>query len=274
MHPGVPAVTTTERRHLDKIRDRFTNTAEPFAEFVLSRRAEEAERVAAAFTSGFEHAASAVAMDLACGPGTFLRALGQRVGRTVGVDFTPAMLARARREAARAAQANVAFLCAEVSALPFAAESADMTLCAYAVHHLLAPDQVIREMARVVRPGGRVGVVDLVLQEGADPGAHNQIERVRDPSHVATLSASDLRSLFREAGLQELAGEQHQRRRDFDEWMHVAGHAPASAVYAETRRLMEASLTSDTTGFSPRRDPASGALQFTQHAFFLLAEKA
>jgi ubiquinone/menaquinone biosynthesis C-methylase UbiE len=266
------AVKKSEREHLDKIRDRFTNTAGPFAEFVLSRRTEEVEGVIAALTRGFEDAASAVAMDLACGPGTFVRALGRRVARAVGVDFTPAMLARAHREAEISAQVNLTFVCADAGALPFADASLDIALCGYALHHLLAPAQAVREMARVVRPGGRVAVVDLVIPEGADGDAHNHIERVRDPSHAATLSAAELRGLFREVGLRELAAEPHQRQRDFDEWMRVAGHAPGSAAYTETRRLLE-SIAGNTAGYSPRRDSAGGALQFTQVAIFLLAEK-
>jgi ubiquinone/menaquinone biosynthesis C-methylase UbiE len=259
--------------HLENIRRRFTNTAAAFSDFVLLRKAGEAEHVAEVIARSLNGAAAASAVDLACGPGTFVRSLARQVARAAGVDITPAMLSRARKETALAGLTNTIFYCADVEALPFADASWDISLCGYALHHLLQPAQVVREMARVVRPGGRVAVVDMALPEGADAGTHDRIERVRDPSHSNTLTAAELKRLFRDAGLREIAAEPLDRHREFDDWMRVAGSEPASATYAEARRLMEACLARDSSGFSPRLDPQTGALQFTQHAVFLLAEK-
>jgi ubiquinone/menaquinone biosynthesis C-methylase UbiE len=265
-------VTATEREHLDKIRNRFTRTAESFADFALSRRADETEKVAAAATASLANPSASIAADLGCGPGTLVRALAPYLARAIGVDFTPAMLVRARREASRAGLANLTFVCADAGALPFADASLDLVSCGYTLHHLLAPAQVLCEMARVVRPRGRVAIVDLVVPEGADADVHNHIERVRDPSHATTFGAAGLRRLLPQVGLRILAAQQHHRQREFDEWMHVAGLAPGSPGYVETLHLME-STAGEAAGYSPRRDPAAGALQFTQHVVFLLAEK-
>lgn len=259
--------------HLEHIRQRFTNTAAAFSDFVLSRKAGEADHVAEAIARSLDGAADASAVDLACGPGTFVRSMARHVARAAGVDITPAMLVRARKEATLAGFGNTSFFCADVEALPFADASWDISLCGYALHHLLRPARVVREMARVVRPGGRVAVVDMLLPEGATAETHDQIERVRDPSHSHTLTAGELRRLFREAGLREIAAELHQRHREFDDWMRVAGSEPESAIYAEASGLMEACLDVDSSGFSPRRDPQTGALRFTQHVLFLVAEK-
>jgi SAM-dependent methyltransferase len=264
---------TTGREHLDRIRDRFTRTAGPFAQFALAARAEETARMAAMVTSNFPQAETALAADLACGPGTFALALAARVGRVVGVDLTPAMLAHAREAAARAGGANLDFVCANAYALPFADGKLDIALCGYALHHLLAPERVIAEMSRVVRPGGRVAVVDLILAEEADSDAHNRIERSRDPSHATTLRASSLRLLLERAGLRLRDAEPRERQRDFDRWMQVAGWAPGSDVYQRTRRLMEAGISEGNTGFRPRRGPGDGKLEFTQTTLSLIAEK-
>ena len=64
-----------------------------------------------------------------------------------------------------------------------------------------------------------------------------------------------------------------KRQREFDDWMRVAGSEPGSAIYTEARRLMEADVDRDASGFSPRLDPQGGTLRFTQHVLFLLAEK-
>lgn len=259
--------------HLKHIRQRFTNTAAAFSDFVLSRKAGEADRVAETIAHSLDHAERASAVDLACGPGTFVRSMARHVARAAGVDITPAMLARAQKETALAGLTNTTFFCADVEALPFADDSWDIALCGYALHHLLRPAQVVREMARIVRPGGRVAVVDMALSEGADAETHNRIERIRDPSHASTLTAAQLRGLFRDVGLRELAAEPLERDREFDDWMRIAGAEPGSTIYTEARRIMEASLQRDSSGFSPRLDPQTGALLFTQHTLFLLAEK-
>jgi 2-polyprenyl-3-methyl-5-hydroxy-6-metoxy-1,4-benzoquinol methylase len=72
---------TSEPSHLDKIRERFTATADVFAESARSMRVAEGERLAEHATTGLALAAEALAIDVACGPGTFTRPLAPRVRR-------------------------------------------------------------------------------------------------------------------------------------------------------------------------------------------------
>ena len=263
---------STDQEHLDLVRERFTRTADPFARSVQSRGQEVARMVEMA-TAGYARAARAVVLDVACGPATFARAFAPRVAQVVGVDFTPAMLAEARRVADEAGLANLKFACGDGYALPFADGTFDLALCTYAFHHLLDPARVLGEMARVIRQGGRVALVDIVIPESANSELHNSIERVRDLSHAKTLTDAGLRELFRAAGLRVIAAEVHAREREFDDWMRGAGWAPGSPVYAEVRQQVEASQANDSAGFAPHFDAASGALQVMQVALSLVAEK-
>lgn len=262
----------TDREHLDKVRERFTCTTEAFAQCALARGMAEGERLAAMALTNFAPAETAV--DLACGPGTFARSFAAHLQRVVGVDFTPAMLRRAERTMAEADRQNVHFICADVNSLPFADGAFDVATCGYAMHHLLNPGGVIREMARVIRRGGRVAIVDPILPDGADGELHNRIERVRDPSHASVLPLAELQALFAAAGFRMVATDVDERERDFDEWMRVAGSAPGAPAYVETRRLLESTLASDAAGLRPRFQGPAGALTLTQHAVFLVAEKA
>jgi tRNA/tmRNA/rRNA uracil-C5-methylase (TrmA/RlmC/RlmD family) len=92
---------STDPRHLDKIRDRFTETADVFAQTVRRTRVEEGQRLAEYATAGLAHPEKVLAIDVACGPGTFTRPLAGRVGKAIGADLTPAMVEKARAEAAR-----------------------------------------------------------------------------------------------------------------------------------------------------------------------------
>ena len=263
----------TGKEHLDKIRDRFTTTAESFSDFVLTKRAVEAELLANMATEGMTLTASSSALDLACGPGTLSLPLAARFGYVVSLDFTAAMLQKAGQFAERAGRGNLRLVRADAYALPFLPETFDLSACGYALHHLLEPGRVVQNLAQVVRRGGRVALVDMMVPTGADPDAGNAIERTRDPSHATTLRRSALKGLLQDAGLRVLAAETQERQRIFDDWMNVAGKAPGSPGYVEPRRLMRASAGADTAGYRPRRNETNGAIEFVQTSLILIATK-
>ncbi|MGB6431554.1 MAG: methyltransferase domain-containing protein [Candidatus Acidiferrales bacterium] len=265
-------MTRHEKEHLELIRERFTRTAEEFSKFVEARRAGEGERLTRMLLAGWVAAEEAFALDVACGPGTFTLPLAARTRKTWGLDFTAAMLEQARAGAKRAGRRNTAFLHGSVYALPFRDAALDAVICGYCFHHFQQPDRALAEMLRVTKPGGRVGLADLVVPLGGDAKRHDAIERARDPSHASTLTAIKLRGLFATTGLRVIAEERCENVRAFEEWMRVGGHEKESNVYGEVEALMEATLAGDAAGFRPRRNE-SGGLEFVQTTLFLIAEK-
>jgi ubiquinone/menaquinone biosynthesis C-methylase UbiE len=261
----------TEHEQLDRVRERFTRTANVFSGFSLSVRSAEAERlVALTAPEGNE-----TALDLACGPGTFARAFASRVRLVFGVDLTFALLAQARRAAEANHVANLLLVCGNAYAIPLASAALDIASCGYSFHHMSEPAAALRELARVLRAGGRVAVLDLIAPEGsARAERNNQIEKARDVSHTCTLAASELESLVRAAGFRILRREVSERPRSFDDWMRIAGWQPGDPAYAETRRLMEASMENDSAGFHPRWTTGERPdLEFVQTSLFVIAEK-
>jgi ubiquinone/menaquinone biosynthesis C-methylase UbiE len=265
---------TSEPTHRDTIRERFTATADVFAKNVRVTRAAEAERLAERATEGLANARTKTAIDIACGPGTFTRPLAARVGRAIGADLTPAMVEKARAEAARDSITNIEFTCADVYALPFADGDADIVSCGYAFHHMTDTARALAEMARVARPGGRVAVMDIIVPEGFDPALQTAIERERDPSHTNTLTLARFRNLVRDAGLQVRSEDLHENVHDFDAWMRNAGRAPGDDYYTKTRKLMESYLTGDATGFRPRVSEKDGCgIEFIHTVLLIVGEK-
>jgi demethylmenaquinone methyltransferase/2-methoxy-6-polyprenyl-1,4-benzoquinol methylase len=103
------------------------------------------------------------ALDLCCGTGDLALALARAGAPTVGLDFSDAMLARAKaRAAARPpSAAPVTFVRGDALQLPFADGRFDVITIAYGLRNLADLDAGLREMLRVARPGGRVVILDF-----------------------------------------------------------------------------------------------------------------
>ena len=110
------------------------------------------------------------ALDVGCGTGFLCFELAARGHRVTGVDLAPAMLAEARRKAAAGGVA-VRFEEADAEHLPFARGAFDLAISRHVLWTLPHPEAAIDEWARVLRPGGRLVVVDSQVDPGAPPPA-------------------------------------------------------------------------------------------------------
>ena len=140
-------------------------------------------------------------LDLGSGGGIDVLLSARRVGPTgwaIGVDMTDEMLSLARRNAADAGADNVEFRKGTIEALPLADASVDVVISNCVINLASDKPAVFREIARVLRPGGRMGVSDVVADDLLTPE-----QRAERGSYVGCIAGALSFREFRQ-GLQEV----------------------------------------------------------------------
>ncbi len=167
----------------------------------LSYREFAAEMVRQAELRSSDHV-----LDVACGTGYLLPALHAAVGdagRICAVDFSPGMLERARRKAARMALEGIEFRRAAVEELSqvYGEERFDAALCCFAFPVFVDPQRALREMRAVLKPGGRL-LVSSAYREGLDQARFRWFWRwAMTTWHLGYYRKEEYESMLAECGL-------------------------------------------------------------------------
>jgi ubiquinone/menaquinone biosynthesis C-methylase UbiE len=252
--------------HLKRVTDEFARQAQTFDLFAEKTD----EQVATRFADALGDARRGDLLDVACGPGVVTAAIAPRAASVVAFDATEPMLDKARARCAKAGLVNVAFESGNAESLPFADARFDGVVTRLAIHHFADPQRALSEMFRVLRPGGVAVIVDVVSSENTEESRlQNAIERLRDPSHVRMLPASELDACVTRAGLRDIAPATWDKRREFEEWMDIVNDAArAEPIRTVVRTLAEAGRTAGM-GLSMR----DGRVEFFHRWRLLRARK-
>lgn len=153
------------------------------------------------------------ALDVGCGTGFLSLELAARGHRVTGIDFAPEMLALAKEKAA-SAKAQIRFKHADAENLPFVPASFDLVITRHVLWTLPHPEAAISEWIRVLRPGGRLAVIDG--QSLVAPG-DEQAASARRSAEYAPIgdrlpflmgkAREEIEALFRSKGLAEVGSD-------------------------------------------------------------------
>lgn len=137
-------------------------------------------------------------LDIACGAGRLVLEAAPRVERAAGLDLAPKMIERARSRAAGRPE-PVEFHVGSAQELPFGDGEFTVITCTTAFHHFPDPAAAVTEIARVLAPGGRVLLADIVSDTLPVAGVDAALRRV-EPGHVRFHKSSDLERFCSGAG--------------------------------------------------------------------------
>jgi ubiquinone/menaquinone biosynthesis C-methylase UbiE/predicted transcriptional regulator len=151
------ALRLVQRKRKDKLRGYFDSLAGRFGRNYLPGRSWQA--LAEAF---LRLAPPLVIADLGAGEGTLALMLARRAQRVIAVDNAPKMVEYGAQIARRHRVRNLEFRMGDLEELPLAAAEADVALFHQSLHHALHPGRAVAEAFRVLRPGGRIVILDLL----------------------------------------------------------------------------------------------------------------
>lgn len=224
-----------DRKPIDQkqaVRDQFGPVAAHYASADVHRAGADLDAlVAAAEARGDERV-----LDVGCGAGHTALALAPHVAHVDALDLTPGMLDQVHKLAAERGVANVSTRLGDAEAIPAEDRRYGIVTCRLCAHHFQRPGRALAEMFRVLAPGGRLLLVDIVAPEPAEVDTFlNAIELVRDPSHVRDHSLAEWRAMLGAAGFDVRSVHTWPMRIDFPAWLARIG---ATEDAAAALRLM------------------------------------
>lgn len=150
-----------------------------------------------------------VVVDFGCGGGIDVILAAHRVGsqgRVVGIDFTPQMIDRAKQTVAEAGlqDRNIELHVADMDKSQLPDGFADVVMSNCVINLCPDKDAVYKEASRVLRPGGRLAISDIVLTESIDPGLQERFRTILAGCLGGAIVEKDYRETVRKAGFADV----------------------------------------------------------------------
>lgn len=209
-------------------------------------------------------------LEVAAGTGICGRAYASYVNHVICLDATSAMLEVGKKEAEDASISNITFVKGIGEELAFLDNSFDIVISRLAFHHFVNPEEIFIEMKRVLKPGGKLVLMDMAPQKEELRIQIDEMERMRDFSHVREMTTTEMRELYEKNGMKLVTQECIKVPVSVEAWMELT-HTPE-----ETKEILRGKIKVDIegkgdTGFLPYLK--ENQIYFDHHWIFNLGIK-
>lgn len=254
-------------QNLESIRRSFTIQAPQF----------ESSSVPFAKEQYLNHAISQIApspqnavLEVAAGTCVCGRSMAPLVKTVVCLDATLPMLQIGKQEADKNHLSNMIFVKGYAEELPFLDDSFDIVFSRLAFHHFPDKAAACSEMVRVLKPGGKLVMIDMEAASEEWRDVEDAIETLRDPSHVKNMSKEEMTNLFVTNGLSVQKCEITKIRQKLENWLALT-KTPENIQQQITARMRADINGMEKTGFSPYME--NGDIFFLQRWVLMIGEK-
>jgi ubiquinone/menaquinone biosynthesis C-methylase UbiE len=202
-------------------------------------------------------------LDVCCGAAHAAEVIAPRVRMIVGVDLTESLLELGAARLAQAGVRNVLLQEGNAQELPFVGDSFDLAYCFASLHHVGNPAAAMSEMARVVAPGGRIVVQDLIVPIPDARDRFDDTHRLLDPSHHRAFLEAELVEMLPAGAELSYAATSDSR---FPISIAYTEQSDVQRVESTLRRELDGG---DVTGLEPQDDDGTLTVSFwtsTLHA--------
>jgi ubiquinone/menaquinone biosynthesis C-methylase UbiE len=215
-------------KHHDQVADAFGSTAAAYLTSAVHATGADLKELARQVSA----TPQADVLDLGCGAGHVSFAVAPHVKSVVAYDIAEPMLATVAGAAAERGLGNIRTQQGPAEKLPFADASFCWVLSRMSAHHWHDVPAALRDVRRVLKPGGRVVFVDIAGADHPLLDTHIQaIELLRDASHIRDYRADEWIALFEAAGFAAKVTSRWRLPLEFDAWV-TRMRTPAERVVA------------------------------------------
>lgn len=189
-------------------------------------------------------------LEVAAGTCICARAIAPMSGHIICLDMTPAMLSVGREAAKEEKINNISFVLGDVAELPFLDNSFDIVFSRLAFHHFPDIEQPFSEMERVLKPDGKLIIIDMEAASEELRQKEDAIEKLRDPSHIRNRSREEFLSLYEKNGLDVHFCETQSVPMVLQNWLNHT-HTPQDIQNRIISMMKEDINGGAKTGFNP-----------------------
>ncbi|MEM3277602.1 MAG: methyltransferase domain-containing protein, partial [Thermoplasmata archaeon] len=200
----------------EKVKEFFGKNADKYVKSLSHEKGGDLYRLLALL----EPESSDIAADFATGTGFTAIALSRYVNKVFAIDITVEMLAEAKKLAVNNNITNIEFLNENVTCTSFKDNSLDIVVTRRAAHHFSDKQAFVLEVRRILKNGGKLGIVDMVIPESDNISFFNTLEKTRDSSHNEALKYTEWLAMLEKFDFTIDRSELFIEKMNFKDWLY------------------------------------------------------